>query len=84
VYDATRADLLAQFREERGLGSGDLLGLADYREFLYWLFKYRVKNSEPARVASDTRKALAQLSAIEAAARRRARRAAEVAAATPA
>jgi hypothetical protein len=73
VYDATRADLLAQFREERGLGSGDLLGLADYREFLYWLFKYRVKNSEPARVASDTRKALAQLSAIEAAARRRAR-----------
>jgi hypothetical protein len=29
-----------------------------------------VKNQEPARVASDTRKALAQLSAIEAAARR--------------
>ena len=41
---------------------------------MYWLFKYRVKNQEPARVASDTRKALAQLSAMEAAARRRAHR----------
>jgi hypothetical protein len=37
---------------------------------LYWLFRYRVRECEPARVASDTRKALAQLSAIENAARR--------------
>jgi hypothetical protein len=42
----------------------------EMREFQYWLFKYRVKNQEPARVASDTRKALAQLSAMEDAARR--------------
>jgi hypothetical protein len=33
-----------------------------------------VKHNEPARVASDTRKALAQLSAIEAAAARQRRR----------
>ena len=41
---------------------------------MYWLFKFRVKNQEPARVASDTRKALAQLSAMELAVRRASRR----------
>ena len=41
------------------------ISLAELREFMYWLFKFRVKNQEPARVASDTRKALAQLSAME-------------------
>jgi len=28
------------------------------KEFIYWRFKYRVKTSEKARVASDTQKAL--------------------------
>ena len=40
--------------------------------FTYWLFKYRVIQSDPARVASDTRKALVQLSELEVASRRRA------------
>jgi 8-oxo-dGTP pyrophosphatase MutT (NUDIX family) len=65
IYGQSRAALLRQFREERGGRRGSILSLAELREFLYWLFKYRVANSEPARVASDTRKALAQLSAIE-------------------
>lgn len=76
IYGRTRADLLAQFRDEHGLPHGPQIGLSDLREFMYWLFKYRVKNAEPARVASDTRKALAQLSAMEAAVRRARRRAA--------
>jgi hypothetical protein len=42
---------------------------------MYWLFKYRVGTCEPARVASDTRKALAQLSAMEDGVRRSGRRA---------
>jgi hypothetical protein len=28
------------------------------KEFTYWLFKYRLKHGDPARVASDTKKAL--------------------------
>ena len=44
----------------------------DLRAFIYWLFKYRVNQSDPARVASDTRKALAQVSQLQEAARRRA------------
>jgi 8-oxo-dGTP pyrophosphatase MutT (NUDIX family) len=70
VYGRPRRELLAQFREEEGRRATRHVSYAEMREFLYWLFKYRVKNSEPARVASDTRKALAQLSAIEEAARR--------------
>ena len=28
------------------------------KEFTYWLFKYRLKRCEKARIASDTKKAL--------------------------
>jgi hypothetical protein len=40
--------------------------LSDLHEFTYWLFKHRVNNSDPARVASDTRKGLAMLSRLRA------------------
>jgi hypothetical protein len=40
-------------REQRSLGQDDA--------FVYWLFKRRMERSDPARVASDTRKGLAQL-----------------------
>jgi 8-oxo-dGTP pyrophosphatase MutT (NUDIX family) len=79
IYGLPRTALLREFHDERGIAHSDLLPLAEMREFLYWLFKYRVKNQEPARVASDTRKALAQLSSIEAAARSRRARAAAAA-----
>jgi hypothetical protein len=48
---ANEAD--ASEREERTLGCDD--------SFTYWLFKRRMERSDPARVASDTRKGLAQL-----------------------
>ncbi|TAK61247.1 MAG: NUDIX domain-containing protein [Dehalococcoidia bacterium] len=70
IYDRPRADLLAQFRDESRLPRAPEISLAELRRFMYWLFKYRVANCEPARVASDTRKALAQLSSMEAAVRR--------------
>jgi hypothetical protein len=41
------------------------MAFADWKEFTYWLFKYRLASCDPARVASDTRKALAMLSRIE-------------------
>jgi 8-oxo-dGTP pyrophosphatase MutT (NUDIX family) len=78
IYGKGRGALLAEFRaatqaRARGLPAG--ISHAEHREFLYWLFRYRVQNTEPARVASDTRKALAALSAIEDGVRRSGRRA---------
>ncbi len=74
IYGRPCAALIAEFRDEQQLPHGETTSLMELREFMYWLFKYRVKNQEPARVASDTRKALAQLSAMEAAVRRSHRR----------
>jgi 8-oxo-dGTP pyrophosphatase MutT (NUDIX family) len=73
VYGHSRDELLAMFREQRSLPEADALSYGDLREFTYWLFKYRVRDLDPARVASDTRKALAQLSELEEASRRRMR-----------
>ena len=72
IYGRGRDELLAAFREERALPPGNELSYGDLRAFTYWLFKYRLNGGDPARVASDTRKALAQLAELEAAARRRA------------
>jgi hypothetical protein len=72
IYGKTSGEMLAMFREARALPPGDELSYGNLRAFTYWLFKYRVNQSDPARVASDTRKALAQVSALQEAARRRA------------
>jgi hypothetical protein len=40
-------------RDEHSLGSEDA--------FTYWLFKLRMERSDPAKIASDTRKGLAKL-----------------------
>ena len=56
-------------------GNPDVLDitLADLTEFTYWLFRRRVGGSEPARVASDTRKGVAMLQRLESLRRRAAR-----------
>lgn len=61
IYGETRDRLLKQFRAETGYPSRSSMSLTEHKEFTYWLFKRRVKNSEPARVASDTRKGLLRL-----------------------
>lgn len=66
VYGRPKSDLLAQFLAERALPPEDALSFTDWKEFTYWLFKYRVRACDPARVASDTRRGLAQLSRLEA------------------
>jgi len=52
--------------EDNGHGVGEEISLADLTEFTYWLFRRRVTGSEPARVASDTRKGVAMLQRLEA------------------
>ncbi len=61
IYEAEMENLLSMFRGQRGYASGDSMSLTEKKEFTFWLFKYRVEHSEKARVASDTRKALAWL-----------------------
>lgn len=73
IYGKGCDELLAAYHEDRDLSASDELSYSDLREFTYWLFKYRVNQGDPARVASDTRRALAQVSHMEAAAQRRAR-----------
>ena len=61
VYGTDMPALLHQFRIERDYPDDQVTTLTEQKEFTYWLFKYRIKQSERARVASDTKKALQYL-----------------------
>ena len=76
IYGRGHQELLAEFRSQRKLPEGDSVSYQELKELTYWLFKHRLRQCDPARVASDTRKALAQLSRLELVGRpeRRARR----------
>jgi hypothetical protein len=58
IYDASREALLREFRHEKGLAMLKSTSLGEMKRFTYWLFKYRLKRCEKARIASDTKKAL--------------------------
>ena len=58
IYGATKAVLLRRFRREKGYSQLRSISQNELEEFTYWLFKYRLKHSEKARVASDTKKGL--------------------------
>ncbi len=61
IYGVTRAVLLKRFRQERDYSRRRSITLTELKEFTYWLFKYRLRLCEKAKVASDTRKALTYL-----------------------
>jgi hypothetical protein len=65
VYGKPLIELRAQYYEETGTMLGDPVSYGDWKEFTYWLFKTRLKRQDKARVASDTRKGLAQLTRME-------------------
>jgi hypothetical protein len=71
IYGRERVELLSEFRGSTGCGDGEWLTLPEYAEWRYWLFQYRVRYSDPAKVASDTRKGLALLQRLERSARNR-------------
>jgi hypothetical protein len=58
LYGATQEELLAGFRSEKTYPQSSSIGLDELNEFIYWLFGYRLRHSDKARVASDTKKAL--------------------------
>ena len=61
IYGATEAVLLKRFRREKGYPQVKSISLTELKEFTYWLFKYRLKQCDKARIASDTKKALHKL-----------------------
>ncbi len=65
LYDATKSDLIREFREAFHLTLRQQLALSDLKEFTYWLFKRRIDMWDPARVASDTRKGIRRLELLE-------------------
>ncbi len=64
LYGARREDLVAEFRADTGVKVSRGISLRQTRELTYWLFGYRVKNSDKAKVASDTKKGLDQLTRL--------------------
>ena len=61
IYSDNKETLFKCFRKEKGYPNRNSTTLTEQKEFTYWLFKYRVRRSEKAKVASDTRKALKYL-----------------------
>ncbi|MFC1985547.1 hypothetical protein ACFLWC_00960 [Chloroflexota bacterium] len=58
IYGTTKTALLRNFRREKGYHLSKSISLTELKEFTYWLFKYRLKHCDKAKVASDTKKAL--------------------------
>lgn len=65
VYGLSRDELFGLYYESTGQMLRHDVPYADWKAFTYWLFKYRLKRQDKARVASDTRKGLAQLTRME-------------------
>lgn len=65
IYGKSRAALYDIYCRETGATPRDSFNLDEWREFTYWLFKFRVRWCDPAKVASDTRKGLSQLARME-------------------
>lgn len=80
LYGDHPGALLQAFRKERPGLAGNPRARAAKTDsmqqavsFTYWLFKRRLKNADPARLASDTKKGLEQLSKMRSAQARRTR-----------
>jgi hypothetical protein len=58
IYGTTKAILLRHFRRDKAYPQLGFISLTELKEFTYWLFRYRLKHCDKARVASDTKKAL--------------------------
>lgn len=65
IYRRGHSELLQAFCAEKGYINEGVISLSQCKEFLYWLFKYRLRIADKARVASDTRKGIAQLKELE-------------------
>ena len=65
VYGKSFDELKVFYQAEEGVTLGDRVSQTDMRLMLYWLSKFRIRYAEPARIASDTRKAMTVLAGME-------------------
>jgi hypothetical protein len=65
VYGLPRIELLGLYYADTGEKIRHEVSLGGWRAFTYWCFKQRLRRQDKARVASDTRKGLAQLTRME-------------------
>ncbi len=65
VYGKTLEELQVLYFSETDCTLGETVSQQELQAFTYWCSKYRVRAGEPARVASDTRKAVALMSRLE-------------------
>ena len=70
VYGKPFDELSVLYRAETRESLPERASLAEVQGFTYWCSKFRFRMAEPARVASDTRKAMALLSQMEGSRRR--------------
>ena len=61
IYRSSYDDLLTSYRDDRGVPSRPVATLTELKEFTYWLFKRRLRVSDKAKLASDTRKGISAL-----------------------
>lgn len=61
LYGTDQKDLFKKFRVDNPHKLTTEMTLEESKEFTYWLFKYRLSNSDGSRIASDTRKAITYL-----------------------
>ena len=66
VYGKPLDELKLLYGYDIGEALGDRMSQSELQAFTYWLSKYRVSTGEPARVASDTKQAMAMMSRLEA------------------
>ncbi|MHB8573813.1 MAG: hypothetical protein ACYDCQ_00635 [Dehalococcoidia bacterium] len=66
IYLKSHDALLTEFREQRSLPNTDTISFSERKEFTYWLFKYRVRQCDRAKVAADTRRGLTKLAQLDA------------------
>ena len=65
IYGDSDLNLIKQFFKSKNKRSKKKFTLTEYKELTYWLFKYRLRNSDKAKLASDTKKAIKQLKFME-------------------
>ena len=64
IYGAPKKTLLKAFHQEADYPDDGTLSVDGLKEFAYWLFKYRLKQNDGARVASDTKRGIEQLQSM--------------------
>jgi hypothetical protein len=58
IYGIVQYELFKLFKREKSYRYSRSINLTQLKEFIYWLFKFRLKHCEKERIGSDTKKAL--------------------------